>query len=711
MDRQGLRQLQISLRRVDYLTRWAIVRAQAAGQDPTNALQGLVITEEEVEAHLAGTPLAGLWFAAGEAGTEQFVGYRQITKMIEEWEKTEGADTQLPRLMQTFDLTPLDRDILLICLAPELDQRYERLFAYLQNDISKQRPSVNLIMNLLGDGLDGRFSVWERLMPGAPLRVHHLVEFLNDPNQIEPVLLGEQLKIAQRVLMHLLGSDRPDPRLEGVAEFIQTGGDRMYAGAEIMAVKEELSGAPMVYVQGQSALDRRNAVVGLCAEVSLPLLYVDLAGLKKLEGESFGLAWRLMLREARLTGAALALEGWEKVFGDVLPPPGLWALLVAYDAPVFLCDEKAWEPRGIRRVRRLLRVELEMPQHAERLRVWERSLRAHPANGLHRDELDELVSKFRMTPSQITGAVQTAADLAVSHSPEGAIHIKDLYAAARIHSSAKLGDLAKKVKTRFEWDELILPEDRKKQLREIVQRARYADRVHDDWGFGAKVAPERGLSALFAGESGTGKTLGASVIAKELGLELYKIDLSGVVSKYIGETEKNLRAIFDEARTSNAVLFFDEADALFGKRSEVKDAHDRYANIETAYLLQQIESYDGITILATNLRQNLDEAFTRRLDFMVDFPFPDAGNRRRIWEVNFPPEAPLDSDIDLDVLAKRYRLAGGNIRNAALASAYLAAADGGVIKMVHVLHAIRREHQKMGRLIDEELETGLLAQR
>jgi SpoVK/Ycf46/Vps4 family AAA+-type ATPase len=210
-----------------------------------------------------------------------------------------------------------------------------------------------------------------------------------------------------------------------------------------------------------------------------------------------------------------------------------------------------------------------------------------------------------------------------------------------------------------------------------------------------------GVSALFAGESGTGKTLSAQVIAHELGLVMYRIDLSAVVSKYIGETEKNLARIFTEAHSSNAILFFDEADALFGKRSEVKDARDRYANIEVAYLLQQIEEYDGVAIMATNLRQNLDDAFTRRLGFMIDFPFPEPKSREALWLSHFPPNAPLGSDVDITALADRYHLAGGNIRNAALAAAFLAAADSGVITTKHIQVAIRREHQKMGRLLQD----------
>ncbi|MEO0564237.1 MAG: ATP-binding protein, partial [Chloroflexota bacterium] len=254
---------------------------------------------------------------------------------------------------------------------------------------------------------------------------------------------------------------------------------------------------------------------------------------------------------------------------------------------------------------------------------------------------------------------------------------------------------------RYTWDDLILPNDQLSQLYEIVDRARHAHLVQNEWGFRKRIPNATGVSCLFAGESGTGKTLSSQVIANELGLAMYRIDLSAVVSKYIGETEKNLNVIFSEAQSSNAILFFDEADAIFGKRSEVKDARDRYANIEVAYLLQQIEDYDGVAIMATNLRQNLDEAFTRRLDFMIDFPFPDEIYREKLWHAHFPVEAPLAENIDIRGIARRYRLSGGNIRNAVLASAFLAAADGGTITEDHIRNAVRREHQKMGRLLEE----------
>jgi SpoVK/Ycf46/Vps4 family AAA+-type ATPase len=248
-----------------------------------------------------------------------------------------------------------------------------------------------------------------------------------------------------------------------------------------------------------------------------------------------------------------------------------------------------------------------------------------------------------------------------------------LFAASRAHSNQKLSNLATKIQPRYQWADIVLPEDTLEQLREMVNTVRQRPTVYGEWGFERKMALGKGLNALFAGESGTGKTMSADIMAGVLGLDLYKIDLSSLVSKYIGETEKNLNRIFTEAATSNAILFFDEADAIFGKRSEVKDSHDRYANIEISYLLQRMEAYDGVVILATNMRSNLDDAFTRRLHFIIEFPFPEAADREIIWRVNFPEETPLADDIDFTVLAERFRLAGGNIRNVIMAAAFLAA--------------------------------------
>jgi SpoVK/Ycf46/Vps4 family AAA+-type ATPase len=328
---------------------------------------------------------------------------------------------------------------------------------------------------------------------------------------------------------------------------------------------------------------------------------------------------------------------------------------------------------------------------------------------LNVSDLDALAGRFRLTPAQISEAVIVASRQAEwrvlrDNGRAPAPKLDDLFAAARAQSASDLARLAQKIEPRYTWADIVLPDDALAQLHEICQRVAHRQRVLRDWGFDHRLSLGKGVTALFAGPSGTGKTMAAEVVANALGLDLYKIDLSGVVSKYIGETEKNLDRVFTAAENANAVLFFDEADALFGKRSEVRDSHDRYANIEISYLLQKMEEYDGIAILATNLRQNLDQSFIRRLAFTVHFPFPDEDSRRHIWVGIWPEGVPLAEDIDHNFLAYQFKLSGGNIKNIALAGAFLAAGDGGTVRMAHLIQATRREYQKMGKtLSDAEL--------
>jgi SpoVK/Ycf46/Vps4 family AAA+-type ATPase len=279
---------------------------------------------------------------------------------------------------------------------------------------------------------------------------------------------------------------------------------------------------------------------------------------------------------------------------------------------------------------------------------------------------------------------------------------KDLDAGAREASSSLLGELASRLPPAYRWEDLVVPERQLELLQSISAYLRHRDRVLSEWGYDKRVARTQGLKVLFAGESGTGKTMSAQVLAAELGLEIFRVDLATIVSKYIGETEKNLDRIFAAADGSNAILFFDEADALFGKRSEVKDAHDRYANIEVAYLLQKMEQYEGLAVLASNLRSNIDEAFVRRLAFIVHFPFPEEAERRRIWGTIWPAATPLGADVDLDFLAAQFRLSGGNIKNVALSAAFHAAACGDErVRMEHIFQATRREYQKLGKVLSD----------
>jgi SpoVK/Ycf46/Vps4 family AAA+-type ATPase len=365
---------------------------------------------------------------------------------------------------------------------------------------------------------------------------------------------------------------------------------------------------------------------------------------------------------------------------------------------VIVSGSEPWQPSGGERTRAIRRIEFPVPSFDERLALWQHLVSSDP-KGAHDLGLAALAGQFALTSGTIRDAFTTARDQAAQHGRP--LQEEDLYSSARAYSNPRLSGLARKIVPRYSWEDIVLPKDQMALLREIVDTVRGRPLVLGEWGVGAKLASSAGVTVLFAGPPGTGKTMAAEVIAGELGLDLFKIDLSTVVSKYIGETEKNLERIFEEAQASNAILFFDEADAIFGKRSEVKDAHDRYANLEISYLLQRMEIYDGVAILATNLRANLDEAFTRRLQFSVHFPFPEEVYRLRIWETLFPPGVPRDGDVDFGLLARRFRLAGGNIRNIIVSAAYLAAANGRAVSMDHLLHGTRRELQKMGRLVNE----------
>jgi SpoVK/Ycf46/Vps4 family AAA+-type ATPase len=303
-----------------------------------------------------------------------------------------------------------------------------------------------------------------------------------------------------------------------------------------------------------------------------------------------------------------------------------------------------------------------------------------------------------MGPEAVARAAEAARLSAVLAGRD--VSVTDLRSGALAQNASGLERLARRIHPRVKWEDLVLPPRTVEHLREIADRAAHRDLVHEEWRMGGGKGSQ-GVTALFVGESGTGKTMGAEVLAHELGLDLYAIDLATVVDKYVGETEKNLDRVFEAAGHVNCVLFFDEADALFGKRSDVQDAHDRYANIETAYLLQRMETFEGIAILATNLRANIDDAFARRLDAMVDFPVPDEEHRRELWERCLGACAPRADDLDLDFLASSFELSGGNIRNVTLAAAFLAAADGRPISMADLIRGTGREYRKLGRLVTE----------
>ncbi len=631
------------------------------------------------------------------------------------FDPSENANSELIWLAREYDLSTFDLDVILIALATELDLSYEKIFGYLQDDITRKRPGVDLALNLLCPAAVDRQTGLTHFLPDSPLIKHKLLQ--PDAEQGRS-LLGRELRLDEGIVNLLLGVKSLDSRLADYCQLIHSTvsfadvpiDNDLKRALQVLTTRPNTE-ALRLHFRGPESTAKRQTAEAVAEQTSSRLLIVVDIERALSVATDFDQSLRLILREARFRHAILFFEHLDVLLNEdraVTYRHFLKALEQASSA-IILSGEK---PLGSSL--RIYEVDFRVPDFALRKSCWEESLSRRNVV-LDADALDALAGSFRLTSSEIETAVTAAVDRAHWRAAEQPVDDplstqptpQDLFACARARSSHNLGRFARKIELKYEWNDLVLPADQLSQLGEICSRYRHQQVVYGNWGFGRKLSLGRGLSALFSGHPGTGKTMAAEVIANELLLDLYKIDLSQVVSKYIGETEKSLNSIFQEAQASNAILFFDEADALFGKRTEVKDSHDRYANIEVSYLLQKMEEYDGIAILATNLRKNIDEAFLRRMQFIIEFPFPDEDERRRIWEVVFPREAPIAGDVDLDQLARSIRLAGGNLKNIALAAAFYAASDGGVIRQQHIANAVRREYQKLGQSWSEsDRQTG-----
>jgi AAA+ superfamily predicted ATPase len=688
-----------ALQRLDQLLQLAMQSFHLSQRVETSALfRGLFVSSDDVARALSQSP-----------GAAPFIFNRA------EVDDRSGS-SPLAGLLHAFGLSPFDVDLALIALAPEIDLRYERIFAYLQDDVTRKRPTVELTLNLLCSSAEEKIERRAHFSPEAPLLREGLLHLVPDPNQVEPPFLARYLKLDDQVTRLLLGHSGLDPRL---ASFCEVGGPVPdWNGLPLSTeIKPALAGlvrqahanrTPLqLYFQGPQGAGKLQAALSLAAVAGAELLAVradhllERAGVRELI--------KLLLREAQLRGAVLYISGLDDVREQDLAArrQDLLESVSRHNGITILAGKKPWIPRSGAALA-VQPIIFSVLSFAESCACWESELANHGL-ALEKPALELVASRFRLTAGQIKTALAGAlldsewrsAQLGTTEKTAPALSVDDLCAAARAQCGHELGRLANKIEPRYHWTDIILPPDQMQHLREICAQAEFRKVVYGDWGFDSKLSLGKGLNVLFSGPPGTGKTMAAEVMAHELLLDLYRIDLSQVVSKYIGESEKNLDKIFTAAENSNAILFFDEADALFGKRSEVRDSHDRYANIEISYLLQKMEEYQGISILATNLRQNLDDAFMRRLQAVVEFPFPDEEYRTRIWKNVFPREAPLASDVDFTVLAREVRLAGGNIKNMALTAAFYAAAEGGVIRMEHLIQAANREHQKIGRSWDE----------
>jgi hypothetical protein len=555
-----------------------------------------------------------------------------------------------------FGLSPLDVWILLVALAPDLDARFEKLYAYLHDDITRKRASPGLALALAGCSPLNP-AARARFLDDAPLRSCGLLAVDDD----DRAFLSRALRVPDRVTQHVLGAPAPDDAPRDGVHARGFGVDRvdraLHAGVSLVYVRDrgDASRAQLVAISGARTRGRAAATAQSTDERVV----------------------RNALRAARLSGAVFVAGPV-----DTLAPDAVGALADA-GWPVVLFGRAAWDPSWATSVPLIVEVD-----HASVAVELDPTLKV---GSLSQDAL----SSFRLGPRALARGARAAA---VKARAEGVpLDASHLVSGAREQNSPALERLTRRIRPYASWSDLVLPTEAFAALEHTVARVTHRDLVLHQW----LRQPESGrgvaTTALFAGESGTGKTFAAEVLAGVLGLDLYVVDLSTVVDKYIGETEKNLDKVFTEAEGVNGVLFFDEADALFGKRSEVSDARDRYANVEIAYLLQRMERFDGLAILATNLHANIDEAFLRRLSVVVQFPRPDAAARRRLWELSLAG-IPTAGDIDLDFCAQAFELCGGSIRNVALTAAFLAASGPGAVRMHELIRATQLEYHKLGRL-------------
>jgi len=584
-------------------------------------------------------------------------------------------------LAHLFQLSEFERDVLLLCAGVEMDSKLASLCAGAQGRSQRGHATFALATSVLPN------AHWSALAPARPLRRYQLLQV-----EIGQGLTAAPLRIDERTLHYLAGVNSLDQRLHAILRSVVApkwiAATHAPAGEKAAQALASAPGArPALQLCGDDALGQEDVAAHACSVLGLTLFVLAVEDIPAPGAELDQLValWErdsLLLRGALLIQCASSgISAAAKHLAERLASP----LFVASREPVRLG-------------RPFLRFDVEKPPPVEQKQLWTRAL-GHEAGKLN-GALDDLAQHFRLSAKTIFATSALAVDR------ERAIAPEEIWNACRALARPRLEDLAQRIVPLVGWDDLILPEAQKRTLRQLADQVRHRMKVYETWGFSDRGRRGLGVSALFAGVSGTGKTLAAEVLGRELGLDLYRVDLSNVVSKYIGETAKNLGQVFDAAEEGGVILLFDEADALFGKRSEVKDSHDRYANIEVGYLLQRMETYQGLAILTTNLKSTLDKAFQRRLRFIVNFPFPDAEQREAIWRRAFPVKTPTRG-LDAARLSQ-LNVPGGNICNIALNAAFLAAAADAPVDMSHLLEAARLESQKIERSLSESETRGWL---
>ncbi len=708
---ENIEHLLDELSRIDLLIRSYLESLREEFPETVDEFRGLYVSEAEIQQIQRNPGFGCRQEIRQDIRIERLNEIKEIRKEIDakkEESLKKGAELRLHILSELFDLDPFERDILLIGLAPELDLRYEKIYSFLQNDVTKKKPTVDLAITLHFPTIKEKIKSRAYFSHAASLRKNHLIHLLEGETNANSSLISNFIKIDERIINFLLGFDELDPKIRNFSYVIKPkkSFDDLILPVDfknkLMSIAswyKKNKFRPNILFCGPSGSGKKMAAEAICKELGINLAIVDSKVL--IEVRSIDIAY-LVMREALLQNSALYFQVFDVLLEGEEPKNSRELLIQAirtFPGLIFLAGTVSMEfDKGLIN-NGFVPYSFPLPSYPVRKQLWESCLKDCKLAG--EVDLNALASKFRFSGGQIMDATRTACSFSGwKNTASPVLSIENLYKGCKVQSNPKLSSLALKVNSRYKWEDIVLSKDILKHLKEVSGFIKYKGKVHYDWGFEKKLSLGKGLNVLFSGPPGTGKTMAAEILANEVKLDLYKIDLSRLVSKYIGETEKNLKKIFDEAETSNSILFFDEADALFGKRSEVKDSHDRYANIETAYLLQKMEEHEGIVILASNFRKNMDDAFLRRLHFTVEFPLPDEKSREKIWRKTFPEETPIANDVNFAFLLK-FKLSGGNIKNVVLAASFLAAEDSMAVEMEHLIKATKREYEKIGKLFTE----------
>ncbi len=630
-----------------------------------------------------------------------------LEKFKEEGERGEKISSFLPshslpaleKICQSFGLSAFERDVLLLCAGVELDASFASLCSDIQGDSQREYPTFSLALAVLEN------AYWGALTPDAPLRKWRLIE-IGSGN----ALTSSPLRIDEQILHYLTGIHHLDSRLAGIGTPLKTSEQLVPSHWKIamqMAntwylAAQEPEILPILQLCGKDVASQRAIASAACSQINFIPYNISVELLPQETG-NLNLVKSLWEREFALNNTALVWECDNLDSHDSKQQKAIAQFIEGIQAPVIIISQQ----RRPHKHRPIIAFDVDSPTTEEQRLLWHQTLRElAPEVG---EDIENIISHFNLSAPAIRSVCLKAKSMRarteeIISSPSSSLPLSPpLWDICRSQARPRLDELAQRMDSSADWDDLVLPEMEKQTLRDAADQLKQRTKVYEEWGFGSKSKRGLGISALFAGASGTGKTMAAEVLAREMRLDLYRIDLSAVVSKYIGETEKNLGRVFDAAEVGGVILLFDEADAIFGKRSEVKDARDRHANMEVAYLLQRMEAYPGLSILTTNLKNAIDQAFLRRIRFIVQFPFPDANQRVEIWRRVFPQNTPT-AGLDEWKLA-RLNVAGGNIRNIALNAAFIAAQAEQVVEMQHILQAAKSEYTKMERpLTDAEVK-------